>query len=105
MAVEKRREGELSQIMAIDPEVRKKLQIVLAASASSIAGGRAAYIVYERHEAKKEEAQPKAEAAAEGGLLCDAEEIASIRFEVGAATLTEQPVWVKLGYQLYLLPV
>ena len=47
--------------MPFDDESRKKLQIVLAL-AIVIAGARAAYIVYERHEALKEDAKPRQEA-------------------------------------------
>ncbi len=46
--------------MAIDPEFQKKLQVFLAA-AIVLAGGRAAYIVYERHEAMKADAKPRQE--------------------------------------------
>ena len=59
--------------MTIDPEFQKKLQIFLVA-AIVIAGGRAAYIVYERREAMKEDAKPQAGNGAEGGLLRHAEE-------------------------------
>ena len=48
--------------MAIDPEFQKKLQIFLVV-AIVLAGGRAAYIVYERHEARKEDAKPRQETA------------------------------------------
>ena len=42
--------------MALDAESRQKLQIVLLLGIV-IAGGRAAYIVYDRHEAMKEDGQ------------------------------------------------
>ena len=48
--------------MALDSEVKNKLQIFLVV-AILLAGGRAAYIVYERHEAMKEERKPKQESA------------------------------------------
>jgi hypothetical protein len=63
--------------MAIDPEFQKKLQIFLVA-AIVIAGGRAAYIVYERHEALKETAEAQAGNGAQGGLLRHAEEVACL---------------------------
>ena len=47
--------------MPFDAESRKKLQIVLLLGIV-IAGARAAYIVYERHEALKEDTAPKREA-------------------------------------------
>ena len=63
--------------MAFDSEFQKKLQIFLVA-ALVIAGGRAAYIVYERRAAMKEEAKPKTGNGAEGGLLRYAEEAACL---------------------------
>ena len=48
--------------MAFDTEFRKKLQIFLV-TAIVLAGGRAAYIVYERREAMKDEAKPQPETA------------------------------------------
>jgi len=42
--------------MALDPELKKKLQIFMVL-AILLAGGRAAYIVYERHEERKEEGE------------------------------------------------
>ena len=46
--------------MAMDSEFRKKLQVFLVV-AIVLAGGRAAYIVYERHDAMKEDTKPKQE--------------------------------------------
>lgn len=46
--------------MAMNPEFQKKVQILLAA-AIVLAGGRAAYILYERHEAMKEDVKPRQE--------------------------------------------
>jgi len=48
--------------MAIDSGFREKLQIFLVA-AILMAGGRAAYIVYARRAAMKEQARPKTEMA------------------------------------------
>ena len=48
--------------MALDPELQKKLQVFLVL-AIVVAGARAGYIVYERHEALKEESKPKVETA------------------------------------------
>jgi hypothetical protein len=44
--------------MALDREFQKKLQVFMAA-AILVAGGRAAYIVYERHEGMKELPSPR----------------------------------------------
>ena len=56
--------------MAVDSEFLKKLQVFLVA-ALVIAGGRAAYIVYERHATMREEAKPKLETALKAGTRRD----------------------------------
>ncbi len=88
--------------MAIDPEVQKKLQIVMVA-AILIAGGRAAYIVYERHEAMKEDAKPKQETALKADYYVMPKKLHAYDLK-SAQQLTEQPVWVKVGYQLTYYP-
>jgi hypothetical protein len=88
--------------MALDPEVQKKLQIVLAA-AILIAGGRTAYIVYERHEALKEDAKPERETALKADYYVTPKKLHAYDLK-SAQQLTEQPVWVKVGYQLTYYP-
>jgi hypothetical protein len=88
--------------MALDPEFQKKLQIFLAA-AILIAGGRAAYIVYERREAMKEEAKPKQEKALKADYYVSPKKLRPYDLK-SARQLTEQPVWVKVGYQLTSYP-
>jgi hypothetical protein len=88
--------------MAIDPELQKKLQIFLLASIV-IAGGRAAYIVYERHEASKEETKPKAEGLLKADYYVTPKKLHPYDVK-SARQLTEQPVWVKVGYQLTCYP-
>ena len=81
--------------------VVKKLQIFLAA-AIVLGGGRAAYIVYERHEAMREDASPKREAALkEGDDLMPARAVHDLK---SAWQLTQQPVWVKVGHSLTYYP-
>ena len=70
--------------MAIDPEFQKKLQMFLVV-AIVLAGGRAAYIVYERHEAMKEDAKPKQEMTLKADYYVTPEEGACLRSEVGTA--------------------
>jgi hypothetical protein len=82
--------------MALGVEARKKLQVILLLGIV-IAGVRAAYIVYERHEAMKEDATPK------GNLVLRADSYVTPRklhpYDLKSARqLTEQPVWVKVGY-------
>jgi hypothetical protein len=88
--------------MALEPELQKKLQIFLAV-AIVIAGGRAAYIVYERHEAMKEDAQPRQETALKADFYVTPKKLHAYDVE-SARQLVEQPVWVKYGYQLTYYP-
>jgi len=88
--------------MAIDPEFQKKLQILLMATIV-LAGGRAAYILYERHEAMKEDAKPKQETALKADYYVTPKKLHAYDLK-SARQLTEQPVWVKVGYQLTYYP-
>jgi hypothetical protein len=88
--------------MALDPELQKKLQIFLVI-AIVIAGGRAAYIVYERHEAMKEDAQPKQETALKADFYITPKKLHAYDVK-STRQLTEQPVWAKYGYQLTYYP-
>jgi len=83
--------------MAIDPEFQKKLQVFLIA-AIVLAGGRAAYIVYERHEAMKDDAKPKQETLLKADYYVTPKKLHPYDLK-SARQLTEQPVWVKFGYQ------
>ncbi len=84
--------------MAVDPEFQKKLQVFLVA-AIVLAGGRAAYIVYERREAMKEDAKPRQETALKADYYVTPKRLHPYDLK-SARQLTEQPVWVKVGYQL-----
>ncbi len=88
--------------MAIGPEFQKKLQVLLAI-AIVIAGGRAAYIVYERRAAIKEEAKPKQETLLKADYYVSPKKLRPYDLK-SARQLTEQPVWVKVGYQLTYYP-
>jgi hypothetical protein len=88
--------------MALDPEVQKKLQIFMVA-AIVIAGGRAAYVVYERREAMKEDVKPKQETALNADYYVTPKKLHAYDLK-SAQQLTEQPVWVKVGYQLTYYP-
>ena len=88
--------------MAIDPEFQKKLQVFLAI-AIVLAGGRAAYIVYERHEAMKEDAKPKQEMTLKADYYVTPKTVHAYDLK-SARQFTEQPVWVKYGYQLTYYP-
>jgi hypothetical protein len=88
--------------MAMDPEFQKKLQVFLAI-AIVLAGGRAAYIVYERHEAMKEDAKPKQEMTLKADYYVTPKTVHAYDLK-SARQFTEQPVWVKYGYQLTYYP-
>ena len=88
--------------MDIDPEFQKKLQVFLAI-AIVLAGGRAAYIVYERHEAMKEDAKPKQEMTLKADYYVTPKTVHAYDLK-SARQFTEQPVWVKYGYQLTYYP-
>jgi len=88
--------------MAVDSEFLKKLQIFLVA-ALVIAGGRAAYIVYARHAAMREEAKPKLETALQADYYVTPKKLHAYDL-MSARQLTKQAVWVKVGYQLTYYP-
>ena len=88
--------------MAVDPEFQKKLQVFLVA-AIVLAGGRAAYIVYERREAMKEDAKPRQETALKADYYVTPKRLHPYDLK-SARQLTAQPVWVKVGYQLTYYP-
>jgi hypothetical protein len=83
--------------MAINPELRKKLQMFLAA-AIVLAGGRAAYIVYERRAAVRDDAKPRQETLMKADYYVTPKRLHAYDLK-SARQLTEQPVWVKYGYQ------
>ncbi|MGA7559259.1 MAG: hypothetical protein WCF61_10120 [Terriglobales bacterium] len=88
--------------MALDREALKKLQVFMVA-AILIAGVRAAYIVYERREGMKEHIQPKLETALKEDYYVTPKKLHAYDLK-SAQALTEQPVWVKVGYQLTYYP-
>jgi len=88
--------------MAIDPEFQKKLQIFLLV-AIVLAGGRTAYIVYERRAAMKEETKPRQETALKADYYVTPKKLHPYDLK-SAHQLTAQPVWVKVGYQLTYYP-
>jgi hypothetical protein len=88
--------------MALDREALKKLQVFMVA-AILIAGVRAAYIVYERREAREENVQPKQETALKADYYVTPKKLHAYDLK-SAHALTQQPVWVKVGYQLTYYP-
>lgn len=88
--------------MALDPEFQKKLQVFMAI-AIVVAGGRAAYVVYERHHAMKDETKPRQEMAMNADYYITPSKLHPYDLK-SAHQLTAQPVWVKVGYQLTYYP-
>lgn len=88
--------------MAFDREFQKKLQIFMVA-AILLAGGRAAYIVYERREGMKERPKPPQETALKADYYVTPKKLHAYDLK-SAQQLTDQPVWVKVGYQLTYYP-
>ncbi len=82
--------------MAMDPESRKKIQIFLLL-AIVVAGGRAAYIVYDRHQARKEAEQPRQGKTLSADYYVMPRKLRPYDLK-SARQLIEQPVWVKVGY-------
>jgi hypothetical protein len=88
--------------MAIDPESRKKIQLFMLV-AILIAGGRAAYIVYDRYQERKEAEQPKKEVALKADYYVSPKKLRPYDLK-SARELTSQPVWVKVGYSSTYYP-
>ncbi|MFZ1132242.1 MAG: hypothetical protein WBV31_06745 [Terriglobales bacterium] len=90
--------------MAMDQEFQKKLQVFLVI-AIVLAGGRAAYVVYERREAMKDDAKsaPARETALKADYYVTPKKLHPYDLK-SARQLIEQPVWVKVGYQLTCYP-
>jgi hypothetical protein len=88
--------------MAFGLEFQKKLQVFLVI-AIVLTGGRAAYIVYERHEAMNEDAQPKRETVLKADYYVTPKKLHAYDLK-SARQLTVQPVWVKFGYQFTYYP-
>jgi len=82
--------------MALDSETRQKLQIVLLLGIV-IAGGRAAWIVYERHQARSEKANIRFEPPLKADYYVTPKKLHPYDLK-SARQLTEQPVWVRMGY-------
>lgn len=82
--------------MAMAAETRQRLQIVLLLGIV-IAGGRAAYVVYQRYEAKKEEVKPRVDAPLKADYYVTPKKLRPYDLK-SARQLTEQPAWIKLGY-------
>lgn len=84
----------------ISPEAKKKIQIALAL-ALVVAAGRAAYIIYQRHEdyvASQKQQQAKTVGYSNADYYVTPKKLHPYDLE-SARQLTQQPVWVKEGYR------
>ena len=88
--------------MAMDPESRKKMQIFLV-FAIVVAGARAGYIVYDRYQERKADAQPKQEKALKADYYITPKKLHPYDLKT-ARELTKQPIWVKIGYGYTFYP-
>ena len=88
--------------MAFDAESRKKLQLFLI-FAIIVAGGRAAWVIYERYQSRKEAEQPKQEQALKADYYVTPKKLHPYDLK-SARELTKQPVWVKVGYYYTYFP-
>lgn len=82
--------------MALDAEFRKKLQLFLIL-AILVAGGRAAWVVYDRYQSRKEAEKPKQEQALKADYYVTPKKLHPYDLK-SARELTKQPAWVKVGY-------
>ena len=82
--------------MTFDSELRKKLQILLGVAIVAV-GARSGYIVYDRYEARKQAERPKPERALKADYYVTPKKLYPYDLK-SARELTQQPVWVKVGY-------
>jgi hypothetical protein len=82
--------------MAFDSEFGKKLQLFLILAIVA-AGGRTAYIVYDRYRSRIEGEKPKPEQALKADYYVTPKRLHPYDLK-SARELTKQPVWVRAGY-------
>jgi hypothetical protein len=87
--------------MKLTPEAKQKIQLILAA-AILIAAARSAYILYERHVAKIEQAKRQS-TALNPDYYVTPKKLYPYDLK-SARQLTHQPVWVKEGYRYTYYP-
>src|ERR1700733_688792 len=87
--------------MPISPELKQRLQLVMVV-AILVSGCRLAYILYERHVSQIEQAK-KQPPPLNPDYYVTPKKLYPYDLK-SAHQLTQQPVWVKLGYQLTYYP-
>jgi hypothetical protein len=88
--------------MALSPEAKQRIQIVLAL-AIVMAGVRAAYMLYERQHDRFEQAAKTANARLQADYYVVPKKLYPYDLK-SARQLTKQPVWVKEGYRYTYYP-
>ena len=87
--------------MQISPELKQRLQLVMAV-AILVSGTRLAYILYERHESQIEQARKQAPPLNPDYYVTPKK---LYPYDLKSARqLTQQPVWVKVGYAYTFYP-
>src|ERR1700721_442237 len=81
--------------MQISPELKQRLQVVMLV-AILVSGARLAYILYQRHESRLEQAK-KLAAPLNPDYYVSPKKLYPYDLK-SAGQLTQQPVWVKVGY-------
>jgi hypothetical protein len=83
--------------MAMTPELKKKIQLVLMA-ATALAAGRTTYILYQRHAEKVRQQANTQASALDPDYYVTPKKLYPYDLK-SARQLTQQPVWVKEGYR------
>lgn len=87
--------------MQISPELKQRIQLVMVV-AILVSGARLAYILYERHESQVEQAKKQATPLNPDYYVTPKK---LYPYDLKSAhQLTEQPVWVKVGYAYTYFP-
>jgi hypothetical protein len=87
--------------MKISPELRQRLQLVMVV-AILVSGARLAYILYQRHESRVEQAKKQA-TRLNPDYYVTPKKLYPYDLK-SALQLTQQPVWVKVGYAYTYYP-
>src|SRR5579862_2178412 len=87
--------------MQMNPEVKQRIQLVLAV-AILVSGTRLAYVLYQRHESTVEQAKKQAPPLNPDYYVTPKK---LYPYDLKSAQqLTQQPVWVKVGYAYTFYP-
>jgi len=88
--------------MQISPELKQRIQLVLIV-ALLVSGTRLAFVLYQRHESAMERAKKSAPPPLNPDYYVTPKKLYPYDLK-SARQLTEQPVWVKVGYAYTYYP-